>query len=101
MQPEPETPTPSTTPKTIEQRKAILAQQLQMATVQGGRVESQSEFQAVIVTGKPVNHLLHFLVGVFTCGLWWIAWLIIAITGGEKRQMITVDEFGNALVQRL
>lgn len=25
------------------------------------------------------NHLLHFLVGIFTCGLWWIAWLFIVI----------------------
>jgi len=94
----PETVPPSK--KTVEERKAILAQQIQMAVVQGGRVESQSENMAVIVTGKPVNHLLHFLVGVFTCGLWWIAWLVIAITGGEKRQVITVDEFGNVLVQR-
>ena len=94
---------PETAPlskKTLEERKAILAQQIQMAVVQGGRVESQSDNIAVVVRGKPVNHLLHFLIGVFTCGLWWIAWLVIAITGGEKRQMITVDEFGNVLVQR-
>ena len=94
---------PETAPlskKTVEERKAILAQQIQMAVVQGGRVESQSDNIAVVVRGKPVNHLLHFLIGVFTCGLWWIAWLVIAITGGEKRQMITVDEFGNVLVQR-
>ena len=86
--------------KTLEERKAILAQHIQQAVVKGGRVESQSETMAVIVYGKPVNHLLHFFIGLFTVGLWWIVWLILVLTGGEKREMITVDEFGNVLVQK-
>ncbi len=87
--------------KTLMERKEILARQIQMAVAQGGRVESQSDANAVIVKGKQVNHLLHFLIGVFTCGLWWIAWLIIAITGGEKREMVVVDDWGNASVQHV
>jgi len=87
--------------KSSNDRREMLARQVQMSVVQGGRVESQTDYTAVIVKGKPVNHLLHFLIGVFTCGLWWIAWLIIAITGGEKREMLTIDEWGNALVQHV
>ena len=85
--------------KAPEDRRALLAQQIQVAVAQGGRVESQSDYMAVIVTGKKVNHLLHFLIGWITLGLWWIVWIILAITGGEKRHMITVDEFGNLRTQ--
>jgi hypothetical protein len=86
--------------KTLEERKKLLAQQVQQAVARGARVESQSDTMAVVIYGKPVNHILHFLIGLVTVGAWWIVWLILAISGGEKRQMITVDDFGNVLVQR-
>src|SRR5258708_891598 len=44
------------TRRTADERKAILAQQLQTAAARGRRIESQSEFQAVLVEGKPVNN---------------------------------------------
>lgn len=84
-----------------EERKALLANALQGQVASGGRIESQGEFQAVVVRGHRPNHLLHFLIGVFTLGLWWIVWFFIAIFGGEKRQMVSVDDFGNVLVQRV
>ena len=28
---------------------------------------------------KPLNHVLHFFIGLFTLGLWWWVWLILAI----------------------
>jgi hypothetical protein len=84
-----------------KQRKAILAQQLQQATVRGLRIESQSDFQAVMIEGQKVNHVLHAVLTVFTCFLWGIVWAIIAGTGGEKREMILVDEYGNVQHQRL
>lgn len=40
-------------------------------------------------------------VGLLTCGAWWIVWLFLAISGGEFRRMVTVDEFGNVLVQKV
>jgi hypothetical protein len=91
----------STTRRTPDERKVILAQQLQTAAARGMRIESQSEFQAVLVEGKPVNHVLHAILTIFTCLLWGIVWAIIAATGGEKRQMVVVDEFGNVIWQQL
>ena len=91
----------STTRRTDDERKVILAQQLQTAAARGLRIESQSDFQAVLVEGKPVNHVLHAILTIFTCLLWGIVWAIIAATGGEKRQMVVVDEFGNVLWQNL
>jgi hypothetical protein len=58
------------------------------------RIESQSDVQAVIVFGRKPNHLLHFLIGVFTLGAWWIVWLILSIAQTETKRMITVDEAG-------
>jgi hypothetical protein len=54
-----------------------------------------------MVEGQPVNHVLHAIITIFSCGLWGIAWIILAITGGEKRAMVVVDEFGNVQLQKL
>lgn len=89
------------TEKTDAERRALLANTLQGQVANGARIESQSDFQAVVVRGHRVNHLLHFLIGFITFFLWWIVWLVLAITGGEKRQMISVDQFGNVFVQKV
>jgi hypothetical protein len=89
------------TDKTDAERKALLANTLQGQVANGARIESQGDFQAVVVRGHRVNHLLHFLIGLITLGVWWLVWIVIAITGGEKRQMITVDQFGNVFVQKV
>lgn len=96
-------PTTSSEPtrKTADERKEMLARQLQGLIAQGRRVESQSDYQAVLVHGHRTNHLLHFFIGFVTLGLWWIVWLGLAIFGGEKREMVTVDEWGNSSVQKL
>lgn len=91
----------STTRRTADERKAMLAQQIQQAVGRGLRIESQSDFQTVLVEGKPVNHTLHAILTIFTCLLWGIVWAVIAGTGGEKREMIVVDEFGNVQHQKL
>jgi hypothetical protein len=91
----------SQTAKVPEERKALLANTLQGQVASGARIESQGDFQAVVVKGHRPNHLLHFFIGLFTLGVWWIVWFFIAIFGGEKRQMISVDQFGNVFVQKV
>ena len=62
--------------------------------VRGGwRVEAQTEYQAVLVRGHRVNHVLHLLISVFTLGLWVIVWLLVAITGGERRKTIRAGDW--------
>lgn len=87
--------------KTAEERKELLARTLAGQIAAGGRVESQSDFQAVVVNGKKVNHVLHLILTLVTLGFWVIIWIALAIFGGEKRSMVTVDEFGNASVQKV
>ena len=61
---------------------------------EGWRVESRSDFQAVMAAGKPVNHLLHLILSLITGGLWLVVWLAMTLTGGEDRELVQVDADG-------
>jgi amino acid transporter len=60
----------------------------------GARVEVLTQTSAVVVFGRRVNNLLHFLIGFLTCGAWWIVWAILSMAGGEQRVMVTVGADG-------
>lgn len=77
-----------------QQRSQILDQTLIAKASQGGRLETRTATTAVVVMGKPVNHVLHLLISVFTCGFWVPVWLIISAVGGEHRRILSVDPFG-------
>ena len=87
--------------KSTHERKEILGRHISSMVAQGFRVESQSDFQAVMVKGKDVNHILHLILSLVTAGLWLLVWLLLIVTGGEKRSMITVDNFGNVNVAKV
>lgn len=87
--------------KEAESRKELLNQQVQQAVARGARIESQSDYMAVVVSGKKVHHVLHFVLGIFTLGIWWIVWFLLIIAGGEKRKMITVDEKGRVETKKV
>lgn len=59
------------------------------------RVETQTDYQAVCVYGQQPNHILHLLIALFTCGLWFIVWAFIAVVSSETRVTVTVDPYGN------
>jgi len=86
----------STTPIPDDVRQRRLQEQLsQEITYSRGRVEAVTPYSAVVVSGQPVNHVLHLLASVFLCGLWIPVWILLAATGGEKRHVLTVDPYGN------
>ncbi|MCY4624762.1 MAG: hypothetical protein OXC99_07165 [Chloroflexi bacterium] len=58
------------------------------------RVESRSNFQAVMVSGRRVNHLLHLVLALVTAGLWIFVWIALVLTGGENRELLLVDIYG-------
>ena len=80
--------------RTPEERKRLLEASILRHVERGWRVESQGEFHASLVKGDPINHVLHFLISFFTCGLWLIVWLVMGLTGGQERKTITVGEYG-------
>jgi hypothetical protein len=86
----------STTPVPDELRRQQLQDYLsQDLSYTRGRIESVTPYTAVVVYGKPVNHVLHLLASVFLCGLWLPVWILVAVSGGEKRRVLSVDRCGN------
>lgn len=91
----------STTPQPDQVRQHALQEHLsQYIAVTRGRVESVTPYSAVVVHGQKVNHVLHLLISVLLCGIWLPVWLVIALTGGEKRRVISVDACGNVTTTR-
>jgi len=86
-----------TTSISNDQRKQILFQQISIYLNQGWEVQSQNEFSAILVKKpKPVNHILHLLLSIFTAGVWLIVWIILAMFSSSKSmtKMINVSETG-------
>ncbi len=81
-------------------RRDRLDEAVQAAVFSGWSVESRSDFQAVLRRGRPVNHILHLILTFLTVGLWAIVWLLLVLTGGETREVVTVDAAGNVSRQR-
>lgn len=81
-------------PLSPERRRAILAEKIAEQARSGYRVESQTDYQAILVKGHRPNHLLHLILSILTLGLWLFVWLTVVIFGGEKRRMISIDEYG-------
>jgi hypothetical protein len=81
--------------KTADERKAQLDAHLAALAGQGWRIENRSDFQATIAKGHRTNHILHLILTIVTLGLWLIVWILMAIIGGEKRRLASVDPYGN------
>ena len=86
---------------TRDERSEALTAAVNSALARGYRVESQTDIQAIVVSGKPVNHILHLLLSLFTVGIWVLVWIGLAISGGEKRELISVDEYGNTSYSKM
>lgn len=82
-------------PMAADQRKALLAQVVAQEVAHGARVESHTDFQAVVVRGQRVNHVLHLILTLVTCLAWGLVWAALAIIGGEKRTVLAIDDWGN------
>ncbi len=65
-----------------------------------GRVTFQSDDRVVVVTGRPVNNVLHLILTLVT-GLWVFVWIVSAITGGETSHVATVDDQGVVLIESM
>ena len=86
---------------TDAERREILNQAILQHQAQGKRLESQVGFHATLVSGKRVDHLLHAFVTFVTGGIWLIVWLFYIAKGGEKREMLAVDEVGRVTITPL
>ena len=93
--------------KSADERKELLAHTVE-------NVESQSDFQAVLVRGRRPNLVERLIVKIALLGLvflirairkpgglWGVVGTLAFIFVGQKRSMATVDEYGNTGIQRL
>lgn len=86
--------------KTSENEKANkLALAISTEVSKGWRVESQSQIQAVLVKGKPINNTLHIVFSVLTLGAWLLIYIPILLVNRRQTKIIRVDEFGNTLFE--
>ncbi len=83
------------------ERKASLAIAIQGQIAQVARVEAQSDYQAVLVIGKPLNNTFHLVLTLVTLGAWALVWITLAIFGRPKRIVVSVDEFDITSVVRV
>jgi hypothetical protein len=60
----------------------------------GWAVESRTPTMAVLVSGQPINHVLHLLLTVFTCGVWLIIWAVISMLSSMKRLTLILNPDG-------
>ena len=83
-----------------EERKLKLARVLAVEANNGWRVESQTEYTAVLYYGKggKINHILHLLLSLITFGIWLIVWIIIGLSNQRKTKVIAVEENGEIIV---
>ena len=88
--------------KGIDERAEALARLIATQLAMGSRrVESQTSVAAVLVRGNRINHILHLILTALTLGVWGLVWIALIAFGGERREMLTVDEWGNASVADL
>jgi hypothetical protein len=79
----------------LQERRRKLSLAIGREVAGGARVESQGDDNAVLVSGRPINHALHGLLGLVTYGIWWVVWAWIIIpSGGETRRLLHVDATG-------
>lgn len=85
----------------LETKRHNLAQAIQREVAAGARVESRTDTDAILVIGKPVNHILHLILTLVTCLAWGVVWIVLVGLAGEKRVGLQVDNYGNVLRQEL
>ena len=91
----------SSDPSNLEDRQSRLSQAISSRTMQGWNIvdRNDSECQAVLMLpGKKINHILHLILTLVTCGAWGIIWIImLALRKKEQRVRISIDEQGNMI----
>lgn len=74
------------------ERRGALDSRVARELAEGGSLESQSGYTAVIVKGKRVNHILHVILSVITAGFWLIVWAILMLTNKRQRVVLHVND---------
>jgi hypothetical protein len=77
-----------------DERQARLERAINYKIAEGSTLAHQSTFEAVMTSGRKINHILHLLLSIFTLGIWLLIWALMGMFGGEKQYTLRVDEHG-------
>ena len=113
----PDGPEPSQ--RSAEERKDLLDARVRELTRENrASLRSQDDFEAVLVRGKPTNHLVMFVIlacimavaavsgrilgdvgagalaAIVLGGLFGLLWLVLTLTGGEEIERLSIDQRG-------
>jgi hypothetical protein len=79
----------------VERRQALDGA-VRRALEKGARLESRTDYSAVLVVANKPNHALHLVLSIVTFGIWLLTWLLVVRRGNEARIGVTVD--GDAVI---
>lgn len=82
-------------PVSAAQRGRALQQAVEAELLLGATLVNQSDFRAVLDYRRPVSHVLHAVLSLFTAGLWVVVWVVMAIARRSERRRLTVDQWGH------
>jgi hypothetical protein len=77
---------------TPAERRLALDGAIRRAQENGARLESRTDYSAVLVVANKPNHVLHLVLSVLTLGIWLVTWLLVIRQGNEARVEVSVDE---------
>ena len=83
-----------------EERKASLARAVANEVRSGWHVQSQTDYQAILVKGKRTSHGLHIFLSIITVGLWLPVWGVVWYMNRDQHLVIDIDQYGHVNVQK-
>ena len=94
------TPVTADREMSVEERKSSLARAVAAQVRTGWHVQSQTDFQAVLVKGKRTSHGLHLFLSVITAGIWLLVWAVVWFLNRDQHRVIDVDPYGHVNIQK-
>ncbi len=88
----------------LKERVDRLSQIISNRSLEGYSIVDRDDRKVTAVLmrqGQHVNHVLHAIISIFTCGLWVIVWAVIGMTHRrEERIRVTIDPSGRLIEER-
>ena len=60
-------------------------------TAEGWRILTQNETQAVLEKGGNVNHTVHLILSIISCGLWLLVWPVVWFLNRRQSLVLRYD----------
>ena len=80
----------SQTPQQEQILRQFIHEQMASSGLPWNLVSSEGN-TAILGRKKSVNHILHFLLSLFTAGFWILIWIILTISRKEERRIVEID----------